>query len=80
MNTAAPPRRRPRAAVDTAHPDALLHGDAVRQLVGVSADTLRRWIAAGVFPQPLCRIGRRPRWHCGDVLDWLRSPRKQTAV
>ena len=32
----APTRKRPRAAVDTTNPDALLHGNAVPQPVGVS--------------------------------------------
>jgi len=58
-------------------PDALLHGNAVQQLAGVSGDTLRRWVAAGIFPRPLVRIAGRPRWRCETVIEWLREPRRQ---
>ena len=78
-NSTASTRKRPRAAVDTTSPDALLHGNAVQQLAGVSGDTLRRWVVAGIFPPPMLRICGRPRWRCETVLDWLRDPLRQAA-
>ena len=66
-----------RATVDTTHPDAMLHGNAVREVVGIGEDALRRWVAGGVFPKPTERIAGRPRWRCQVVLDWLRAPRRQ---
>ena len=75
----AKPHRRPRAPVDTACPDALLHGNAVQQLAGISATTLQRWVEGNLFPKPFVRIGGRPRWRCETVLDWLRNPRRQEA-
>ena len=72
-------QKRPRAAVDTSHPDAMLHGNAVRELVGVGPDTLRRWVDGGLFPRPTVRIMGRPRWRCQVVLEWLRSPSRQAA-
>jgi hypothetical protein len=47
MKSNATASKRPRAAVDTSSPDALLHGNAVQQLAGISGDTLRRWVATG---------------------------------
>ena len=73
----APTRKRPRVAVDTTNPDALLHGNAVQQLAGVSADTLRRGVVAGIFPPPMLRICGRSRWRCETVIDWLREPPQQ---
>ena len=79
MSAPATDRRptRQRATVDTTHPDVMLHGNAVRELVGVGEDTLRRWVTGGVFPKPTVRIQGRPRWRCKVVLDWLRAPRLQ---
>ena len=70
-------QRRPPADVDTTNPEAMLHGKAVQRLAGISDATLRRWVARGIFPGPMVRIYGRPRWRCGEVLEWLREPRKQ---
>jgi excisionase family DNA binding protein len=40
-------------------------------LVGVSEDTLRRWVRRGLFPAPI-RIGPRTvRFRRGDVKDFI---------
>ena len=53
IQTATRPSKRPRAPVDITCPDALLHGNAVQLLVGISATTLRRWVDRGMFPRPM---------------------------
>ncbi len=76
IQTATRPSKRPRAPVDITCPDALLHGNAVQLLVGISATTLRRWVDRGMFPRPMVRIRGRPRWRCETIMDWLRNPRR----
>jgi predicted DNA-binding transcriptional regulator AlpA len=37
---------------------------------GIPRRTLEREIAAGRFPKPVHRVGRRPFWRPGDVRQW----------
>ena len=41
--------------------------------LGISANTLRRWIKERDFPHPLNASGRRPFFDCEDVSVWLQS-------
>jgi predicted DNA-binding transcriptional regulator AlpA len=37
---------------------------------GIARRTLERELAAGRFPKPIKRVGRRPYWHPTDVIAW----------
>ena len=41
--------------------------------LGISANTLRRWIKERDFPNPLNASGRRPFFNRDDVSVWLQS-------
>ena len=41
--------------------------------LGISANTLRRWIKERDFPHPLNASGRRPFFDRDDVSVWLQS-------
>ena len=41
--------------------------------LGISANTLRRWIKERDFPNPLNASGRRPLFDRDDVSVWLQS-------
>ena len=41
--------------------------------LGISANTLRRWIKERDFPHPLNASGRRLFFDCEDVSVWLQS-------
>lgn len=41
------------------------------QQIQVSRSTIRRWIAAGDFPQPIKLGPRRVAWRESDVSAWL---------
>jgi predicted DNA-binding transcriptional regulator AlpA len=37
---------------------------------GIPRRTLERELAAGRFPEPIKRVGRRPFWRPADVIAW----------
>jgi predicted DNA-binding transcriptional regulator AlpA len=47
----------------------------VCQATGIPRRTLKRELAAGRFPQPVLRIGRRPYWNPDAVRQWARGGR-----
>lgn len=48
-------------------------GEVLRQIGDVSRDTLRRWVKAGLFPEPVSTpgCGRRPYWRASDVQGFI---------
>jgi predicted DNA-binding transcriptional regulator AlpA len=40
---------------------------------GIPRRTLEREIAAGRFPNPVKRVGRRPFWRPADVISWAQG-------
>jgi predicted DNA-binding transcriptional regulator AlpA len=38
--------------------------------IGVPRRTVEREVAAGRFPRPIKRVGRRPFWRPADVIAW----------
>jgi len=49
---------------------ALLRMKSVKELIGVSAGTIYKWIGEGTFPKPV-RIGERSvRWRLNEVEAW----------
>lgn len=44
--------------------------------VGASANTIRAWIAAGEFPDPVYTPSGEKRWHEVDVQRWYWSLKK----
>jgi excisionase family DNA binding protein len=65
------PRVKQDPAVST-NPDALLTVETVAELIACKPDTLRKWVSAGRFPQPL-HMGRAIRWRAQVVNEWMRS-------
>ena len=50
---------------------AVIRNKEVLELLGVSRMTLRRWIAAGTFPQPLKANGRTFGFNYNSVIEWM---------
>lgn len=48
----------------------LIDVDEVARRLAVSAQTVRRLVAAGQFPAPI-RVGRSVRWRLADVEAWI---------
>jgi predicted DNA-binding transcriptional regulator AlpA len=40
---------------------------------GIAYRTLQKEVAAGRFPVPIRRVGRRPYWRPADVQAWARG-------
>jgi predicted DNA-binding transcriptional regulator AlpA len=55
--------------------DKLINTKQVRELVSISASTLRRIVQTGSFPQPvLLESGaRKLLFHKAEVLEWMRT-------
>jgi predicted DNA-binding transcriptional regulator AlpA len=71
----------PATRSNTAKPGGLPHADGtlprllwgwpeVVGSTGIPRRTLERELAAGRFPGPIKRVGRRPFWKPGDVIAW----------
>ncbi len=57
----------------TAIKTELVSADEVAELCDVSVQTIRRWVAAGYFPQGI-RMGRRVlRWNRETILAWIQA-------
>ena len=50
---------------------AVIRNKEVLELLGVSRMTLRRWIEAGRFPQPLKANGRTFGFNYNSVIEWM---------
>ena len=50
---------------------AVIRNKEVLELLGVSRMTLRRWIAAGTFPQPIKANGRTFGFNYNSVIEWM---------
>lgn len=53
--------------------EALLKIQTVTAVTGLSESSVRRRVAAGLFPQPVKDGTRCTRWVAGQVTDWLTS-------
>lgn len=51
--------------------DRLLDFEEVCAVAKVSANTLRRWVQAGTFPQPVIQQRRFNRWRRSDIQAWF---------
>lgn len=54
-------------------PDARLKIQTLIELTGLSASSLRRRVAAGLFPAPIKDGPRCTRWVASDVMEHLRK-------
>jgi predicted site-specific integrase-resolvase len=59
-------------------PDAYLTGERVRQLFGISEETMRNWLKAGKLPTPV-RIGNRVYFDPREFQDFLDRNRQAAA-
>lgn len=67
-------RQKARQSVAAAKiPEARLNIKIVGELMGVSEATVRRKVAAGVFPAPIKDGARCTRWVAADVMEHLRK-------
>ncbi len=53
--------------------DALLKIQTVTAVTGLSESSIRRKVAAGIFPQPVKDGTRCTRWVAGAVSNWLHA-------
>jgi prophage regulatory protein len=53
--------------------DALLKIQTVTAVTGLSESSIRRKVAAGMFPQPVKDGTRCTRWVAGAVSNWLHA-------
>lgn len=56
----------------------LLRKDDVARLLQVTGRTVDNLLRAGRLPEPI-RLGAHPRWHSGQLLQWLRDQAEQAA-
>lgn len=54
-------------------PEAHLRLKTVEQATGLSATTIRRYMAEGRFPQPVRHSARCTRWIAREVSAWLKA-------
>ncbi len=66
-------RTLPMALPQPPHPERFLRVDEVTDLVGLSAATLYRRMAAGTFPRPVKTGGAAVRWLLSEVTQWQRA-------
>lgn len=55
---------------ETVRVERLIDRRTVCELLDVSGEALRRWIAAGKFPKPLM-LGNLQRWRATEYNQWL---------
>jgi prophage regulatory protein len=68
--TSQEPQQRATVSKQTYPEGALLRMKNVKELLGVSAGTVYRWISEGTFPRPV-RVGERSvRWRLDDLEAW----------
>lgn len=58
---------------ETISPPLLIGRDEVARLLGVSAKTLMRAIAAGAVPPPLTMFPRRRLWRREELVMWVQG-------
>jgi predicted DNA-binding transcriptional regulator AlpA len=59
------------SAIEPAVVPRLLWGwPEIPSMTGIPRSTLERLLAAGKFPKPVLRVGRRPFWKPADVIRW----------
>jgi predicted DNA-binding transcriptional regulator AlpA len=64
--------RQPGTAADIHSEPALLwKWPQVEQATSIPRRTLQKLIAAGDFPRPIRRVGKRPYWLRTDVVAWI---------
>lgn len=69
-----PAKREPSQSIHAAQiADALLKIQTVTTITGLSESSIRRKVAAGLFPAPVKDGTRCTRWVAGSVTAWLRS-------
>jgi len=59
--------------IENMEPDLISVQD-VAHILGVSTQSIYRYIARGIFPAPPCRIGRLTKWPRSLVIRWLSEP------
>lgn len=57
--------------------DRLLSAKSARKLLDISERGLRRWVAAGMFPQADLHIGRNLRWRESTVREFINGSGRQ---
>ena len=69
-----PPKREPTQNIHASQiADALLKIQTVTAVTGLSESSIRRKMAAGLFPMPIKDGARCTRWVAGSVTTWLRA-------
>lgn len=58
---------------NSADHDALLSLEQVLKLVGISQNTWRRGLVAGVYPAPVWISQKIRRWRLTDIQDFLKN-------
>ena len=60
--------------------DRIITRKKICSMIGISADTLTRWINDRGFPEPLNASGRSPIFDKKLVDEWLSDPEKQLKI
>jgi len=60
--------------------DSIITRKKICSIMGISADTLTRWIKERGFPEPLNASGRSPIFDKKLVDEWLSDPEKKLKI
>jgi prophage regulatory protein len=61
-------------------PEMLLRIDTVCNIIGLSVPTVYRLMSEGQFPRPLRLTGHARAWRLSDVMGWIASRPRDSAV